>query len=269
MAKAAAVTPEVLAIVPTYLRSAHDQLVLMTMLRTLRETAPDLEVLVVDDGSPAQAIVDELAGTCEGKVRLHRKRTNDGFSTTVNVGLAEALERGMHGLLVNADIEFTHPGWLERMVAQPAANGDVAAVVGAQLLYPNGLIQHGGIFFSVLSRTFGHIHHYAPADLPEAGWARTCPVTGALQLIRHDTLASVGLYDEKFTLGSEDVDYCLRVFLNGGSCVMQPLVRALHHESLFRGRANARINRWTMESWDYFTYKHRETPLATYVPSVV
>lgn len=261
---------DALAVVPTYVRSPADVSVLMVALDTLHATAPEAEILVVDDGSPAAELVDEIEGACERlQFRLHRKPSNDGFSCTVNVGLAEALERGMDAVLVNADVEFTEAGWLARMQAQQGAGGGSSQVVGARLLYPNLLIQHGGIFFSLLSRCFGHIHQYAPHDMPEAQQARTCPVTGALQLIRHETLASVGLYDEEFKLGWEDVDYCLRVFLAGGTCVMEPAACAIHHESLFRGQSNPRIAKWQAESWGYFLHKHRETPLAAFVPSVI
>jgi GT2 family glycosyltransferase len=261
---------EVLAVVPTYIRTPKDLEVALVSLVSLRATAPDLELLVVDDGSPAPELVDDLERECERlQFRLHRKAANSGFSSTINVGLAEALDRGMDGLLVNADIDFRHPGWLERMVAQQGQDGSLAPVVGARLLYPNGLIQHGGIFFSLLSRCFGHIHQYAPHDLPEAQYARTCPVTGALQLIRHDALASIGLYDEDFRLGWEDVDYCLRVFLAGGACVMQPAACAVHHESLFRGQATPRIIEWQTQSWAHFLHKHRRTPLAVFVPSII
>jgi GT2 family glycosyltransferase len=260
---------EVLAVIPSYVRTSSDLEVLLVALQTLRSTAPDLETLVVDDGS-VDELVDEIEGATERlQFRLHRKVSNTGFSSTVNVGLAEALERGMDAVLINADVEFSHPDWLERMVAQPSENGDPAAVVGARLLYPNGLIQHGGIFFSLLSRCFGHIHQYAPHDLPEAQYARTCPVTGALQLIRHQALADIGLYDEDYRLGWEDVDYCLRVFLAGGTCVMQPAAVAIHHESLFRRQTNARIIEWQQESWAHFHRKHRQTPLAAFVPSII
>jgi GT2 family glycosyltransferase len=261
---------EVLAVVPTYVRSPSDLEVLEVALAPMRDSAPDLEVLVIDDGSPAPELVDDMRADSERlQFRFHRKEQNSGFSSTVNVGLAEALDRGMDALLVNADIEFRHPGWLERMVAQEAADGGPAQVVGARLLYPNGLIQHGGIFFSLLSRCFGHIHQYAPHDLPEAQYARTCPVTGALQLIRHECLTNIGLYDEDFKLGWEDVDYCLRVFMAGGTCVMQPAACAAHHESLFRGQANEKILEWQSRSWAHFLHKHHQTPLATFVPSII
>lgn len=255
-----------LAIIPTFLRTPRDLAVALTCVASLRRTAPAAEVLVVDDCSPAAELLDELEVT---GVRLHRKPDNEGFSTTVNVGLREALERGADAVLVNADVEFIDDGWLDRMLARTNEHDDEpAAVVGARLLYPNGLIQHAGIFFSLLSRTFGHIYQYAPNDLPEAARVRTCPVTGALQLIRHETLAGVGLYDEDFRMGYEDVDYCLRVFLSGRSCVMAPDVRAVHYESMFRGEATPKIERWQEESWQTFRRKHAQTRLAAFVPSL-
>lgn len=262
---------KVLAVVPTYLSEPGELEVIEVCLRTLRDTAPDAEVLVVDDGSPHRALVDELAGICARlESELVVQPSNEGFSATVNVGLRRALESGQDAVLVNADIEFFESGWLERMVAQPTTDGEgLASVVGALLLYPSGLIQHGGVFFSLLHRVFDHRFRYGPGDLPEAQRAFLCPVTGALQLIRHEALTEVGIYDEEFRLGWEDVDYCLRVFQSGRECVYQPKVRAFHHESLFRGRPSPRTADWQARSWVYFTRKWASVSFAEYVPTAV
>lgn len=258
-----------LAVIPTFLRKPEELAIHMKCLETLRATAPDVEILVVDDGSPAPELVEEMRGAI---TRLHfavYSQENGGFSRAVNVGLRQALERGQDAVLINSDIEFLDSGWLDVMLRQTVNDSeDLASVVGARLLYPNGLVAHNGIFFSLLHRVFGHIHQYAPHDLPEAQHARTCPVTGALQLIRHEALVAVGIYDEGFSMGHEDVDFCLRVFMSGRSCVVQPKVRAIHYESMFRGDPTPQIERWHAESWEYFLKKHANTPLATYVPSL-
>ena len=54
------------------------------------------------------------------------------------------------------------------------------------------------MFFSLLGREFRYRYRMGPGDLPEALVPCRCPVSGALQLIRHETLAAVGLYDEGF-----------------------------------------------------------------------
>lgn len=260
-----------LAIVPTYLRTLIDLQVLDTALRSLRATAGDAcDVLVVDDGSPEHvAQLRVLADRHHADVVA--KSQNDGFATTVNVGLRRALAEERDAILVNADLEFgLTQDWLGLMLRQQRSDDKgPASVVGALLLYPNGLIQHGGIYFSLLSREFGHRFNYGPGDLPEAQIATTCPVTGALQFIRHECLEKVGIYDETFKLGWEDVDYCIRVWLSGGECVYQPGIRAFHHESFFRGRPDEKIQRWTEDSWMRFCGKYSDTSFAEFVPDLM
>jgi GT2 family glycosyltransferase len=242
-------SPSCLAIIPTYLRTEADLDVVLRCLVSLRATAPQADVLVVDDFSPAAELVDlvEIAAA-ELEIELHRRRINGGFSRAVNVGLRRALDEGRDAVLVNADIEFHRPHWLEAMLARTDTTGRPAAAVGARLLYPNGLLQHAGVFFSTLSRSWGHRFTFGPADLPEALVPTACPVTGALQLIRHECLTSVGIYDESFRMGWEDVDYCLRVFASGRECVYEPAACAIHAESMFRSRTDEGQNEWALQS---------------------
>jgi GT2 family glycosyltransferase len=258
-----------LAIVPTYLRSEEDLEVLLRCLVSLSVSAPELELLVVDDASPATELVDQLATILpELGGQLLRKSENSGFSATVNVGLGRALEWGQDALLVNADLEFTTPGWWEAMRDRTDSQGRPAAVVGAFLTYPNGFIQHAGVQFSLLERKFVHRFKFAPPSLPEAHRPTSCPVTGALQLIRHSTLTTVGLYDEGFRMGLEDVDYCLRVFDAGLECIYEPAARAVHAESVFRGRATKKIVDWQETSTRHLWAKYPYADFSHWVPAL-
>ena len=227
----------VLAVVPVYLRDDLDAELLARCLVSLYSTAPEAEVLVVDDGSPARHLVEQLGPvTDELGQRLILKDENSGFSKTVNVGLRTALAEDHDALLVNQDLQFVEPGWLDAMLACEDDEDRPAAVVGGRLIYPSGLIQHAGIFYSRFYGWFDHRFRFAPADLPEANLRHNCPVTGALQLIRRETLEQVGIYDETFVMGHEDVDYCLRTLDAGLACVYEPAAWAYHHESAIRGR---------------------------------
>lgn len=260
-----------LAVVPTYVTDARDLALLADCLETMRDTAGwGLDIIVVDDGSPAQELLDGLERDFEIlNFDLHRKEENSGFAATVNVGLKLALETDRDAILVNADIEFEGTTWLANMLGQRKLHGEgLADVVGALLLYPNGTIQHAGVYFSLLSRCFDHLHKFGPGNLPEALTPRACPVTAALQLIRHETLCEVGLYDEDFKMGWEDVDYCLRTFLAGRECVYTPTVRAYHHESVFRGRQSDKLRDWQIQSITHLATKYADTNFATLVPSL-
>ena len=259
----------VLAIVPTYLRADLDAELHLRCLVSLWSTAPDAEVLVVDDASPATHLVDQLeAAVAELGQTLVRKPVNEGFARTVNVGLRRALDAGQDALLVNADLQFLDAGWLEAMLARQETGGRPAAVVGARLIYPSGLIQHGGIYFSGLTHTWEHRFVLSPPDLPEALEPAVCPVTGALQLIRHDVLRDVGLYDETFKMAFEDVDYCLRVFAAGRECVYEPAASAIHYESVFRLRASETRDEWYLASARRLREKHAETDCSRWIPEV-
>lgn len=268
-----------LAIIPTYVRGDEDLTLLAACLASFRETADGkADLLIVDDCSPGdrqglQTLVELFRGSLKkSEADLVLKDTNDGFAKTVNIGLRRALEQHRDAILVNADIEFGIANrWVELMVKQQNAAGDAPAwVVGALLLYPNYTIQHAGVFFSMLYREFGHIYNHGPHTLPEALHARECPVTGALQFIRWECLDEIGLYDETFKMGWEDVDYCIRVWQSGHACVYQPGVRAIHHESAFRGQAakGSKLERWQHESWLRFVQKYSTTNFAEFVPSL-
>ena len=259
-----------LCIIPAFVRTEQELDVLLRCLVSLRATAPDAAVLVVDDCSPAQELVAGLRIACdELGIAFAENDANVGFSATVNAGLQLALAMEHDAVLVNADIEFIEPGWLERMRARTDSQGRPAAVVGARLLYPNGLIQHAGIFLSPLHRDWLHRFQYGPADLPEAQVTMRCPVTAALQFIRYETLVQVGLYDEGYKLCFEDLDYCLRVFEAGLECIYEPTVVATHYEKFFRGNADDKILRWTKVSTARMLQRWGDKDMSRWVPEVL
>jgi GT2 family glycosyltransferase len=248
-----------IAVIPTYLRKPPELELLVRCLVSLTQTAPGLTALVVDDGSPAADLAVQLEPlTREVGARLIRKPQNTGFAKTVNEGLAIARDEGADALLVNQDIQFIGPGWYEAMDACCGPDGRPASVVGAKLLFPNLLLQHAGIYYSRLYRQFDHRWRMGPCDLPESDVPAEVPVTGALQLIRHDCLAEVGLYDDGFDMGWEDLDYCFRTFAAGRSCMYEPKAVALHHESAIRGTDVQALHRdWFLASqarlWSKYT----------------
>jgi GT2 family glycosyltransferase len=259
-----------LCVIPSYLRTPADLDLLVRCLVSLWTTAPDAGVLVVDDGSPERSLLEPLAAAIdELGYELIAKEENEGFSRTVNVGLRRALETGRDAVLVNADVEFHEPGWLDRMVARTDRQGRPAAVVGARLLYPNGCIQHAGVYFSPRTRAFWHRCQYGPSNLPEAMRPVLCPVTGALQLIRHETLEAIGIYDEGYRMAHEDVDYCLRVFESGRECIYDPTVCAVHHESAFRGRSTPKVEKWQRDSFLRLLTKWGTTDFSHFTPALV
>lgn len=252
-----------LAIVPTYVRNEDDERITALCLQTMLATTADddLDIMVVDDASPRRDLVSdlELKGSQFG-VEFQYNQKNKGFASTVNVGLDQALQEGRDAILVNADIEFFDTNWLKALQERDAY------VVGSKLFFPQGYIQHAGIYFSVLNRLFDHRYRMGPMNLPEANRPTRCPVTGALMYIRHESLALVGTFDEKFKHGYEDIDYCIRVFDIGRECWYEPRSMAIHHESLFHTSSH---NEKIMASFNHLHTKHAGKSFADYMPTMM
>lgn len=257
-----------LIVIPTYMYKPDHLVMGKNLAFSLAATQDtnDFELMIVDDGSPKPNLVDAFIKNCElynFNLHVHRQG-NQGFSMAVNVGLKQAFKSGQDVILCNSDIQFIDKGWIQRF---EESNGDV---VGALLLYPNGLIQHAGIYYSIVYRSFDHRFHFGPADLAEALVECRCPVTGALQYIRHHVMESIGFYDEGFRLGFEDVDWAHRVFLDGMDCIYQPSVRAIHYESAFRGSKTTpkHVKKWQKDSLAYLVKKYEGISFADFVPTM-
>ena len=145
----------------------------------------------------------------------------------VNAGLRRALEHGRDALVVAPDVLFVDAGWVEAMRARTDGEGRPAAVAGARLLYPTGLLARAGLMFSPLTPV---VRRPLPlrAGRPAGGRrARDLPGERRAAADPASCLASVGLYDEALRAGRADVDYCLRVFAAGLECVYEPTAWAL------------------------------------------
>lgn len=140
-------------------------------------------------------------------------------------------------LFLNDDIEIVQPDWLEEMVRQVLQ--DDVGTVGCLLLYPNGAIQHGGVFLVDHGGGARHLFH---KQLPGAGIYQrldkcvreVSASTGACLMIRRERFAQVGRFDEDLAIVGNDIDLCLRCLEAGLRNVWTPHSVLIHHESVSR-----------------------------------
>ena len=171
-----------------------------------------------------------------------------------NVGAAEA--SGEVLLFLNDDIEVIDPRWLHRLLEH--AERREVGVVGPLLLYPDGKVQHGGIF---LSHEQGrHAFRFAdPTDPGPFGLAfcqrNMIAVTGACMLMRRDAFAMVGGFDESHAVVNNDLDYCLRAQRAGQQVIYTPHARLIHHELASRAGIGDIYDKRSFKVWkDVFRY---------------
>jgi GT2 family glycosyltransferase len=146
------------------------------------------------------------------------------------------------GSLLNNDIKAFDHLWLQEMLAR-MVEPDVGAV-GALLLWPSGVVQHGGV---VLGPNFAATHAFNDRLQSDPGYvdllrvAHECSsVTAACLLTRRSDYLAVGGMDElRFPVNFNDVDYCLKLRAAGKRIVFTPHARLLHLESASRGTDTA------------------------------
>ncbi|MGL4553997.1 MAG: glycosyltransferase family 2 protein, partial [Gemmataceae bacterium] len=112
---------------------------LRACLRSLRGSTRPFETVLVDNGSREPSLVRMLGRTRRTVVRLDEPFN---FSRLCNAGARAAA--GDWLLFLNSDTEALTADWIDRLLAL-AGLPDVG-VVGATLVYPDGGVQHAGLF---------------------------------------------------------------------------------------------------------------------------
>src|SRR5262249_30134789 len=128
-------------------------------------TYRDYEVVLVDNGSSDPALLRRLERL--GRRWRYRVVARPGafdLSLLCNAGAGQA--RGDWLLFLNNDTGVLTPDWLEQLLTVAAQPG--VGAVGATLLYPDGTLQHAGMFRRA-DGVWDHFGRGLPGDHPGAG----------------------------------------------------------------------------------------------------
>ncbi|CAM5446039.1 Glycosyl transferase OS=Stutzerimonas stutzeri OX=316 GN=CXK99_09145 PE=3 SV=1 [Stutzerimonas stutzeri] len=210
---------------------------------------PALEILIVDNGSCIAETLDYLQQIESRGVRVLRYPHAFNYAAINNWAVEQA--QGSIIGLVNNDIEIIEPGWLEEMLAQLLRPG--IGAVGAKLMWPNGMVQHGGVVVGInglAAHTGNNLNRQDAGYLGFNHLAREqSVVTTACLLMRKRDYQRLGGMDEvRFPVTFNDVDMCMRLRETGKRLVWTPFANLIHAESASRGKEDtptkaARANR--------------------------
>ncbi|MGC9947964.1 MAG: glycosyltransferase [Bryobacteraceae bacterium] len=138
-------------------------------------------------------------------------------------------------LFLNDDTSILTAEWLTAML-EHAQRPEIGAV-GAQLWYPNNLIQHAGVVMGLYGNC-SHAFKNLPGELPHyyfdfANLVRNCSaVTGACLLVARAKFFQAGAFDEvNLAVAFQDVDLCLKLLELGYRNVYTPYAKLYHYES--------------------------------------
>ncbi len=196
-----------------------------------------LDVIVVDNGShdgTVEMIASEFAW-----VRLIENQHNAGFGAAHNQALRQAL--GRYWLVLNSDA-LVERGALEALVEFMDANPQVA-VAGPKLRYPSGEVQSSRRRFPTIATLFlestqlqrfwpdnAALRRYYVQDRSDDEPQDVDWLSGACLCVRARAASQVGLFDERFFMYSEELDWCRRFRAAGWRVSYVPAAEVLHLE---------------------------------------
>ena len=206
------------------------------------------EILVVDNGSN-----DGSADAVRQRqdVRLIDAGSNLGFARANNVGISETT--GANILLLNSDT-VVPPGAIDRLLAELDRDPAVA-VVGPRLVDDAGRAELSfGRMISPLNE-FRQKRLLRSGNVESLTRRRHYPdwVSGACLLVRRADAAAVGGLDPRFSMYTEDVDFCAAIRARGRRILFAPKIEVVH----LRGRSAASAPAATRE-------RYRQSHLAFY-----
>lgn len=180
------------------------------------------------DSQMARQCVDHIG---DADLHLVHDTNRDGFVATCHRGAAAA--SGDVLVFLNDDT-VPQAGWLDAI--QAAVTDD--RIVGGLMAYPDGTVQHSGVFFRRRSGVLEAFNRHTVAPTGEVP-----AVTGACLAVTRKRWDALGGFDDGYLNGYEDVDICLRHREAGGHVWFASECVVVHFESQSPGRfAHAQEN---------------------------
>ena len=194
----------------------------------------NMQVVVVDNHS-TDATATELVPLGESlfgaSFKAVRMSENVGFARGCNAGARAA--DGDLLFFLNNDTTLT-PRWLPPL-REAMADPKVGAV-GPLLLYPDGTVQHCGIYVTPFN-TVGHLYEHLPGTFAAARKNHPLQaITGAAIMLRKADFEACGAFHEAYRNGFEDIDLCFTLRARGFKLRVEARSVIYHHTSRTPGR---------------------------------
>jgi GT2 family glycosyltransferase len=208
------------------------------------------EVIVIDNGSSDGSV--EMVRQEFPQVRLKLNATNEGFARPNNEGMRMA--RGRLLFLLNSDTIVT-PGAVGTLAAFLDAHPDCGAC-GPMLRYPDGRVQQSVKGFPTLwthacdmlflDALFPSSRLFGAGEMRYFRYDQTAQVDhlmAAAFMVRREVLDTVGMFDERFAVYYNDMDWCYRIMQHGWKIFYIHTAEVIHYHGQTISRLNSDFSR--------------------------
>lgn len=187
------------------------------------------ELVLVDNGS-SDGSGERLANEFS-EARLIRNEENLGFTGGNNVAIRDVLLRGANYLLLLNNDTIVAANFLRELVHVAEGKREIG-LLNPKILYyePSDRIWYAG---GVYRRGWSFAKHLGVGQRENGKYSEVREVsfaTGCALLIRAEAFVKVGLLDNSFFFGFEDLDWCVRARKAGYKAVYVPSAVVWHRD---------------------------------------
>jgi len=200
----------------------------LAMLR--RQTYPDYEVIVVDNGSTDGSV--RVLRQEYPEVRVLALSENSGYSGGCNAGIRAA--QGELLVMLNNDTEV-ESDWLRALVDAMGRHPEAGTCASRIMIYDKPHVLHSAGDLYRLDGTADSRGVWTLYNSPYDKESYVFGGCGAAVSYRREMLEEVGVFEEKFFMYCEDVDLSWRAQLAGWKCVYVPQAVLYHHHGATSG----------------------------------
>ncbi len=195
--------PSVALIIPVY----NAPNLLKRCLESLTKTnyAGKFTVQIVDNASYNKEALDIISK----QASVIRFDEPVGFSEAVNAGMKAVADHDYH-ILFNQDVAVIDAEWLNHLIRWMEHKPE-CAICGPKLLYDNGKIENAGIDMGIGDGCAERGRGYPANDPRFNDYRKVATVSGAVYCMRASIEQDMGLFDERYLFGCEDLEYGMRV----------------------------------------------------------
>jgi GT2 family glycosyltransferase len=210
--------------------------------RALAETAPQTEIVVVDNAS-GDGVGERLAREVPG-ARIVTEKTNRGYGAACNRGARESSRPYL--LFLNSDA-YVRPGAVAALVAALEAS-PAAAAAGPRLSHPDGRLQPSirrlptpwrifceSLGLATLSGGRGALAGHTATREDHASPREVEGLMGAALLVRRRAFEEAGGFDEGYFLYAEETDLMERWRRGSRPILFEPRAEVIHEGGVSAG----------------------------------
>ncbi|MDP2654681.1 MAG: glycosyltransferase family 2 protein [Candidatus Omnitrophota bacterium] len=200
-----------------------------------KSTYQNIEIIVVDNAS-TDGSAEKVEQSIPGIVFI-KSKDNLGWAGGNNLGVRDALNKGIdYVLLLNADA-FVEPDTIEKMVRKAESSPDIGLVSPVLYYFSSRRLQHCGAGINWEKCT-----KICPTDIrdidkipPDRFW-----VWFTATLVKRKVIDVIGLFEEKYFCYCEDQEYSLRAYRAGFKIAVATDAKVFHrcHEIDVKGQAD-------------------------------